>query len=117
MFFFKSKKKKLEEEELKKLRALLTIADELTKMRQNALRDLDGVELVDVYAAYKAGLISYQKFEEVRSAIQSLEQILAFATPEHIKEAQDKYLAEYNRLSSKYDLSLFPASPFKSNND
>lgn len=105
--------KEIQEEELKNLRAMLTCAEQMAEMRRNALRDLNGVELADVYAAYKAGILSYQRFEEIRNAIEALNQILSLATPEYIRELQDRYIAEYNRLSSKYDLSLFPASPFQ----
>lgn len=102
-----------EAEELKNLRAMLTCAEQMAEMRRNALRDLDGVELANVYAAYKAGVLSYQRFEEIRNAIEVLNQILSLATPEYIQKLQDRYIAEYNRLSSKYDLSMFPASPFQ----
>ena len=112
MLFFKSKKKKIEEEELKNLRAMLTCAEKMAEMRRNALRDLKGADLEDALDAYEAGLISRQKYEEVCNAIQALNLILTLATPEKIQELQKKYIAEYNRLSSKYDLSLFPASPF-----
>ncbi len=105
--------KEIQEEELKNLHAMLTCAEQMAEMRRNALRDLNGVELADVYAAYKAGILSYQRFEEIRNAIEALNQILSLATPEYIRELQDRYIAEYNRLSSKYDLSLFPASPFQ----